>query len=50
MCPAPKGNQYAVGNKGGRPPIFKTVQELDQAINEYFESCFDQTETDGVKR
>lgn len=29
-------------NKGGRPPKFKTVEELDAAINDYFENCPDK--------
>ena len=33
---APKGNQFALGNKGGRPPLFKTYKELQEAINDYF--------------
>lgn len=34
---APKGNQYAIGNKGGRPPVFKSAPALVKKINEYFE-------------
>jgi hypothetical protein len=33
---APKGNKYAVGNTGGRPPLFKDVIELQNAIDDYF--------------
>jgi hypothetical protein len=33
---APKGNKYAVGNNGGRPPVFKTAKRLLQTIDEYF--------------
>lgn len=36
--PAPKGNLYALGNKGGKPPIYKTAEELQLQINAYFES------------
>ena len=36
--PAPKGNTYALGNNGGRPPIYETPQELEEKINEYFDS------------
>jgi len=36
---APKGNKYAIGNKGGRPLKFKTVEELQKKIDEYFKSC-----------
>lgn len=34
---APKGNKYAIGNRGGRPPKFKTPKELAIAIDSYFE-------------
>jgi hypothetical protein len=34
--PAPKGNQYAIGNKGGRPPIFKSPKELAKKVDKYF--------------
>jgi hypothetical protein len=33
--PAPKGNKFAIGNSG-REKMFKTVQELQDAIDEYF--------------
>lgn len=33
---APKGNKYAIGNNGGRPPVFKTPKELAKKVNEYF--------------
>ena len=33
---APKGNQFALGNNGGRPPKFESANELAEAINEYF--------------
>lgn len=33
---APKGNKYAVGNKGGRPRKFKTVESMQKAIDRYF--------------
>jgi len=36
---APKGNKYAIGNKGGRPLKFKTVKEMQVKIDEYFKSC-----------
>lgn len=35
---APKGNQYALGNDGGRPLAFNSVEELQEKIDEYFES------------
>lgn len=34
--PAPKKNQYAVGNKGGRPPIFKSAKVMSKLIDKYF--------------
>ena len=34
--PAPKGNQYALGNKGGRPFKFKSLEELQEKIDDYF--------------
>lgn len=34
---APKENKYAVGNDGGRPPLFKDANTLKSAIDEYFE-------------
>jgi len=37
---APKGNQYALGNNGGHPMKFKTVEELQKKIDAYFESCW----------
>lgn len=36
---APKGNQYAKGNNGGRPPKYKTADEMQKAIDKYFEDC-----------
>ena len=33
---APKGNKNAVGNKGGRPALYKSPEELQSKINEYF--------------
>jgi hypothetical protein len=35
---APKGNKYALGNEGGRPPLYNNVNELQKKIDEYFES------------
>ena len=37
---APKGNKYAVGNSGGRPLKFKSVEELQAKIDAYYESCY----------
>ena len=34
---APKGNIFALGNKGGQPPKYKSAEELEKAITEYFE-------------
>jgi len=36
MCAAKKGNKYAEGNEGGRPAMFKTPEELQSKIDEYF--------------
>lgn len=36
---APKGNKFALGNTGGRPPKYETVEELEAKIQEYFDSC-----------
>jgi len=33
---AAKGNKYALGNKGGAPPLYKTPGELQSKIDEYF--------------
>lgn len=30
------GNKYAVGNNGGRPPMYETPEELEAKIIEYF--------------
>lgn len=34
---APKGNKYAVGNNGGRPPKYKKPKDLQNKIIEYFD-------------
>jgi hypothetical protein len=34
---APLGNLFALGNTGGRPPVFKSPEEMEQKIKEYFE-------------
>ena len=36
--PAPLGNIFALGNKGGRPAFFKSEEELEKRVIEYFES------------
>jgi len=33
---APKGNKNAVGNHGGRPPLFNSPEELQLKIEDYF--------------
>jgi hypothetical protein len=33
---APKGNKNAIGNNGGRPALFKTPDELQLKVDEYF--------------
>lgn len=35
--PAPVGNQFALGNKGGRPAIYDDPNELHDKVVEYFE-------------
>ena len=39
--PAPKGNKFALGNKGTNK-MFGTPQELQEAIDNYFASCDSQ--------
>jgi hypothetical protein len=36
---APKGNKYALGNKGGRPPMFGSPDEMEASIIQYFNYC-----------
>ncbi len=36
---APKGNNFALGNTGGRPPKYETPDELDYQITLYFDYC-----------
>lgn len=33
---APRGNKNAIGNEGGRPPIFNSPKELQKKIDAYF--------------
>lgn len=47
---APKGNKYALGNTGGRPPKYKNVKELENKINEYFESLLNEDGDEFEKR
>lgn len=35
---APIGNKNALGNEGGRPPMFSTPEEMDERVDEYFET------------
>jgi hypothetical protein len=34
---APRGNLFAIGNNGGRPPMYKTSQEIAEKIAEYLD-------------
>jgi hypothetical protein len=40
--PAPLGNLFALGNKGGKPPIFKSPAEMEKKVQEYFDSLHDE--------
>lgn len=42
---APKGNSYALGNNGGRPPHFESPELLHLECQAYFEKC----EADRIK-
>lgn len=44
MCAAPKGNKYALGNNGGRPPVFKHPEDLENKCIEYFTKCEKENE------
>lgn len=48
--PAPKGNQYAIGNKGGRPPIFKNAKQLAKKVDAYFEYIKGEFHGSGKKK
>lgn len=37
------GNKYALGNTGGRPPKFDTVEALEERIIDYFESLIPES-------
>jgi len=37
VMPAPLGNLFALGNNGGRPPMFNHPEDLAFKIEEYFE-------------
>lgn len=36
---APIGNNYALGNHGGRPPAYKSPDEMKDEVNAYFDYC-----------
>lgn len=36
---APKGNKYALGNNGGKPPYYDNPEVLESKVNEYFNDC-----------
>lgn len=35
--PAPFGNKNALGNDGGRPPMYSSAEEMQKKVDEYFE-------------
>lgn len=41
---APKGNKFAIGNNGGRPPIFETPEDMETKCLEYFQQCIKNDE------
>jgi hypothetical protein len=41
---APKRNLFALGNNGGRPPKFKTSEELEKKCLKYFDFCIKEKE------
>jgi hypothetical protein len=48
--PAPKGNKYAIGNKGGRPPVFKNPKHLSKKVDEYFDYILGEFHIVGKKK
>jgi hypothetical protein len=36
---APEGNKNAIGNEGGRPPLYSDPLEMESKVNEYFNNC-----------
>jgi hypothetical protein len=40
---AKQGNKYALGNNGGRPPKFESVEELEQKVIAYFSYCVENS-------
>lgn len=41
---APKDNQYALGNSGGRPRQYQAAQDLEKEVISYFQHCIDNKE------
>ncbi len=41
---APKRNLFALGNNGGRPPKYKTAEEVFKKCKGYFDSCIELEE------
>ena len=41
---AAKDNKYALGNNGGRPPIFDAPADLENKCLDYFKYCIDKEE------
>lgn len=47
---APEGNQNALGNNGGRPPIYTDAEKLEENVIEYFTWCKGEyEEREGVR-
>lgn len=48
---APKGNRFAAGcEKSGRPLKYKSVDELQSLINNYFDSCYEEVWVNNAKQ
>ena len=41
---APFQNKYALGNKGGRPPLFESAEALEALVIKYFTVCAQKDE------
>lgn len=41
---APIGNKFALGNTGGRPPMFELPEDLENKCLQYFNDCIDNVE------
>lgn len=39
--PAPKGHKFSIGNQGGRPPHFKSIDSLEKLISSYFKEIIE---------